>query len=633
MKMKCLKLAVLVACTWLSTGVQADEARGCPQLDRQVLESKAAPYQALIQAAAKKYAVSPALVRAIMASGSCFTEMAESSTTGAAGLMQLHPLTASRFGAFETFDPAENIDAATRYLSYLSKRYSGRMAHVMVAYLGNTGRLGEEMQAPPEFSTLHNHANQVLDLWLKLENNRKAVKQAQAMLKKWAKSAQSYQTALQEVPAQLKIKPAKPHWAALFYKRSPDARSCGQFSAKTLAQKAGPYEDIIQKASKRYGVNAALIKSVIASESCYREMVVSCKGASGLMQLMPETAAELGVFDIFDPQENINAGTRYLAFLLRYYGGSVTHTIAAYNAGPGRIIQNQPVTISFAETRQYIHNVLGAMNKLETGKQAREKVQVLLASWQEADRVYQAALLGLTPPVQPQVVPALLEGQSPLADGMPDAVEPPSVAGATGSALPADVLVPPVAGDIEPAPEAVAPQAMLAPTVLDETSEMPQVLAPIPAPALAHSVPPATKPVPGSDVVRVKRVLVTTELPADYDASVADRAPRAADTRVLQDIPAPLNEAEIMQPQAVAPAARPALQACDQVSPVVLEQTRQQGRGRYTAFVYPAQEGESLQVVADRLGVAVDDIARLNRLRLDSLPAPGRLLKVDECSR
>ncbi len=182
----------------------------------------------------------------------------------------------------------------------------------------------------------------------------------------------------------------------MHYPRTPEARGCGGFSAKTLGSKAAPYEDIIQKAAKRHGVSPALVKSVIAAESCYREMVVSYKGASGLMQLMPETAEELGVFDIFDPQENINAGTRYLSWLLRHYDGSITHAIAAYNAGAGRIGQGEPVTISFAETRGYIRTVLTHLTRLEKGKQGIADANLLLAGWEQTDLEYQAALRGET---------------------------------------------------------------------------------------------------------------------------------------------------------------------------------------------------------------------------------------------
>lgn len=141
-----------------------------------------------------------------------------------------------------------------------------------------------------------------MDTSFKLDNNKKANRQAQALLKTWGKSEETYRAALAVVPESTAAKAAKVWFqsrvASVHYPRTSEARGCGGFSAKSLQEKAAPYEKMIQTSAKRYGVNPALVKSVMAAESCYREMVVSYKGASGLMQLMPETAAELGVMDI-----------------------------------------------------------------------------------------------------------------------------------------------------------------------------------------------------------------------------------------------------------------------------------------------------------------------------------------------
>jgi len=98
-----------------------------------------------------------------------------------------------------------------------------------------------------------------------------------------------------------------------------------------------PYREIVEAAATRYKVDAALISSVIAVESNFDPKAVSRKNASGLMQLLPETAARLGVKDIFDPQENIDAGTRYLRELLQTYNNDVALALAAYNAGPEKV--------------------------------------------------------------------------------------------------------------------------------------------------------------------------------------------------------------------------------------------------------------------------------------------------------
>ncbi|AJY76342.1 lytic transglycosylase domain-containing protein [Paenibacillus beijingensis] len=97
------------------------------------------------------------------------------------------------------------------------------------------------------------------------------------------------------------------------------------------------YDPLISEAASKYGVDASLIKAVISSESSFNAEAVSSSGAKGLMQLMDDTARSLGVSDAFDPSQNIEAGTRYLSYLIRKYDGSVPTALAAYNAGPGRL--------------------------------------------------------------------------------------------------------------------------------------------------------------------------------------------------------------------------------------------------------------------------------------------------------
>lgn len=161
---------------------------------------------------------------------------------------------------------------------------------------------------------------------------------------------------------------------------------CDKFSAKTLNSKASPYQQVISQAARKYKVSQALIKAVITAESCFNETAVSPREAAGLMQLMPDTAERFGVINVFDPAENIDAGTRYLRWLLKRYQGSITHVIAAYNAGEGRIDHGEPVTISFKETRGYIRRVLTVLGKLEETDAAREEAQTLLADWDAFER-------------------------------------------------------------------------------------------------------------------------------------------------------------------------------------------------------------------------------------------------------
>ena len=102
-----------------------------------------------------------------------------------------------------------------------------------------------------------------------------------------------------------------------------------------LAQ--APYGELIRKASEKYGVDPDLVYSVVAAESNFNARAVSRRKAKGLMQLLPETARWMGVKDIFDPAQNVEAGTRYLRDLLNLYRGDLALALAAYNAGPAAV--------------------------------------------------------------------------------------------------------------------------------------------------------------------------------------------------------------------------------------------------------------------------------------------------------
>lgn len=129
------------------------------------------------------------------------------------------------------------------------------------------------------------------------------------------------------------------------------------------------YDPLIKEAAARYGVDPALVKAIIQTESSFRADAVSSSGAKGLMQLMDGTARGLGVTDAFDPAQNIDGGTRYISYLLRKYDGNEMAALAAYNAGPGRVDRlglrtNEDVLSRLselpAETQAYIRKVLDA---------------------------------------------------------------------------------------------------------------------------------------------------------------------------------------------------------------------------------------------------------------------------------
>lgn len=118
----------------------------------------------------------------------------------------------------------------------------------------------------------------------------------------------------------------------------------------------GRYEQEIARYARLHDVSPALVKAVIHAESAFNPMARSRVGAQGLMQLMPGTAAELGVGSPFDPEQNIDGGVRYLAMLLRMYNNDVRLATAAYNAGPGAVQRYQGVP-AFPETQAYVQRV------------------------------------------------------------------------------------------------------------------------------------------------------------------------------------------------------------------------------------------------------------------------------------
>ena len=116
------------------------------------------------------------------------------------------------------------------------------------------------------------------------------------------------------------------------------------------------YDDLIDEAAHKYKLNPAMIKAVMQTESAFNAVAVSPVGALGLMQLMPEVAAELGADDPMDPRQNIMAGARYLRQLLDQHRGNVKLALASYNAGPGAVAKYHAVP-PFKETRNYVRRI------------------------------------------------------------------------------------------------------------------------------------------------------------------------------------------------------------------------------------------------------------------------------------
>jgi soluble lytic murein transglycosylase-like protein len=121
-------------------------------------------------------------------------------------------------------------------------------------------------------------------------------------------------------------------------------------------------DQAINSSSARYHIDPDLIHSVIQAESGFHPFAISRKGAQGLMQLMPQTASRLGVANTFDPQANVEGGTRYLRELLERYDFNLIKALAAYNAGPRRVEQYRGVP-PFHETRAYVARVVRDFNR------------------------------------------------------------------------------------------------------------------------------------------------------------------------------------------------------------------------------------------------------------------------------
>jgi soluble lytic murein transglycosylase len=151
--------------------------------------------------------------------------------------------------------------------------------------------------------------------------------------------------------------PSDPRYA--FVRRDPEpdrakpaaAEGGGPFSRGIRA-----FAHIIRSAAERYGVDTRLVEAIVQAESAGNPSAVSPKGARGLMQLMPERAAELGVRDSFDPTQNVDGGVRHMRDLLQRFGGDVTLALAAYNAGEAAVRAHGGIP-PYAETQEYVRRV------------------------------------------------------------------------------------------------------------------------------------------------------------------------------------------------------------------------------------------------------------------------------------
>jgi soluble lytic murein transglycosylase-like protein len=116
-------------------------------------------------------------------------------------------------------------------------------------------------------------------------------------------------------------------------------------------------QNLISQVAREQNIDSNLLRAVVEAESDFNPFEVSNKGARGLMQLMPDTARELGVANPLDPYQNLTGGAKYLNQMLKRYQGNTELALAAYNAGPGNVDRAGGVP-NFAETKNYVNKIL-----------------------------------------------------------------------------------------------------------------------------------------------------------------------------------------------------------------------------------------------------------------------------------
>ena len=144
----------------------------------------------------------------------------------------------------------------------------------------------------------------------------------------------------------------------------------------------GLHDGYIVESSRRYGIDPLLIYSQMHQESSFKINARSHKGASGLMQLMPATARRFGVTSIYDPKQNIDAGVKYMRWLLDTFRGDVVLALAGYNAGEGAVMKYGWNVPPYRETQEYVRRITLRYNQISDGRiaQTARRVSTQLAS-------------------------------------------------------------------------------------------------------------------------------------------------------------------------------------------------------------------------------------------------------------
>lgn len=152
-----------------------------------------------------------------------------------------------------------------------------------------------------------------------------------------------------------------------------DARSLGVFSTGNRQ-----IDRFIEKSSARHGIDPLLIFAQMDQESRFKLKALSHKGASGLMQLMPDTAERFGVKDIYDPEQNIEAGVKYMRWLLDKFDGDLRLALAGYNAGEGAVMKYGWQVPPYRETQGYVKKITANYRKMTSQSQDSEVLHAAL---------------------------------------------------------------------------------------------------------------------------------------------------------------------------------------------------------------------------------------------------------------
>lgn len=152
---------------------------------------------------------------------------------------------------------------------------------------------------------------------------------------------------------------------------TPSRMAVGNSSLNGFTTGDATIDRFIVEASARNGLDPVLIYAQMHTESSFKRGAISPKGARGLMQLMPATAARFGVTNIFDPQQNIEGGARYMRFLLDAFDGDVQLALAGYNAGEGAVLKFGRRIPPYHETQEYVRRISERYAQLCNGDMAR----------------------------------------------------------------------------------------------------------------------------------------------------------------------------------------------------------------------------------------------------------------------